>query len=158
MTLTVVDRMVGAMQADPAPIVFAYDGSDQAKAAIACAGRELTKDRPAIVLTVWEPFEAVPFAGIGMGGGVELDSEMEVEAGRTAEEGRALAESAGFRASALAERGVPTWRRIVEVCDELEAALIITGSRGRSGVKAVLLGSVTEAVSRHCQRPVLVVH
>ena len=38
------------------PVVFAYDGSDLAKAAIAEAGRQLRPSRPALVLTVWQPY------------------------------------------------------------------------------------------------------
>jgi hypothetical protein len=35
------------------PVLFAYDGSDQAKAAIREAGQQLSPGRKAIVLTVW---------------------------------------------------------------------------------------------------------
>ena len=39
------------------PVVFAYDGSDLAKAAIAEAGRQLRPSRQALVLTVWQPYD-----------------------------------------------------------------------------------------------------
>jgi hypothetical protein len=38
------------------PVLFAYDGSDLAKAAIAEAGHQLTRRREALVLTVWRTF------------------------------------------------------------------------------------------------------
>ena len=146
------------MSSDQAPLVFAYDGSDQAKAAIAYAGNELPKDRPAVILTVWGPLSAVPFGGIAVMSGPDLDPAIEQEAQRTAEEGKALLEAAGFGASARVERGVPIWQRIVEVCDELGATMVVLGSHGHSGLQAVLLGSVATAVSQHTSLPVLIVH
>ena len=46
------------------PILFAYDGSDQAKAAIREAANQLASGRKGIVLTVWQPFSTLPFAGV----------------------------------------------------------------------------------------------
>jgi nucleotide-binding universal stress UspA family protein len=140
------------------PIVFAYDGSDQAKEAIAFAGDELPKDRPAVVLTVWGPLSAIPFGGVAVMSGADLDPAIEQEAQRTAEEGRSLLEAAGFETSVRVERAVPIWQRIVEVCDEVEAAMVVLGSHGHSGLQAVLLGSVATAVSQHTSLPVLIVH
>ena len=45
------------------PIVVAYDGSPAARAAIALAAAHLQKDRKAIVLSVYQPLESVPFIG-----------------------------------------------------------------------------------------------
>jgi len=146
------------VNSDQGPIVFAYDGSDQAKAAIAFAGDELPKGRPAVVATVWGPLSAIPFGGVAVMSGADLDRAIEQEAQRTAEEGRALLEAAGFEASVRVERGVPIWQRIVEMCDELDAAMVVLGSHGHSGLQAVLLGSVATAVSQHTSLPVLIVH
>src|SRR5687768_7598265 len=104
------------MTSDQGPIVFAYDGSDQAKAAISYAREVLPTQRPAVALTVWGPLSAIPFGGIAVMSGAELDPAIEEEARRTAEEGRALLEAAGFEASTRVETGVPIWKRIVEVC------------------------------------------
>ena len=46
---------------------------------------------------------------------------------------------------------------IVELGEELEAGLIVMGSRGRGGVDRALTGSVSDAVVRHAHGPVLVV-
>jgi nucleotide-binding universal stress UspA family protein len=46
---------------------------------------------------------------------------------------------------------------IVEVADELNADVITMGTEGRSGVRRLLLGSVTEGVLRQSRRPVLTV-
>ena len=47
---------------------------------------------------------------------------------------------------------------ICRIGEELSADVIIVGSHGRTGLKRVLLGSVSEHVVRHAPCPVLVVH
>jgi nucleotide-binding universal stress UspA family protein len=46
---------------------------------------------------------------------------------------------------------------IVEMAEELEAGLIVMGSRGLGGVRRALLGSISDSVVRHAHCPVLVV-
>lgn len=46
---------------------------------------------------------------------------------------------------------------IVELGEEMEAGLIVTGSRGLGGVRRALMGSVSDSVVRHAHCPVLVV-
>ena len=40
---------------------------------------------------------------------------------------------------------------------EVDAAMIVTGTRGRSRTVAAVLGSTAEGILRHAHRPVLVV-
>jgi nucleotide-binding universal stress UspA family protein len=47
--------------------------------------------------------------------------------------------------------------KIVKLSEELEAGLIVVGSRGLSGMRRALLGSVSDSVVRHAHCPVLVV-
>jgi hypothetical protein len=47
---------------DERPVLFAYDGSAHAKAAIAEAARQLGPGRLAVALTVWAPLAALDFA------------------------------------------------------------------------------------------------
>ena len=49
-----------------------------------------------------------------------------------------------------------TWGAIVEVADELDASLVVCGTRGLSGVRGLVLGSVSSTVLHHARRPVLV--
>src|SRR5215207_11741130 len=96
------------------PILFAYDGSRHAKAAIREAGRQLRNGRPAIVLTVWRPVAALPLATAAGLSSVGREDSIEHEALCLAEEGAELARSIGFDAEPLAEEGDPVWRRIID--------------------------------------------
>jgi nucleotide-binding universal stress UspA family protein len=51
----------------------------------------------------------------------------------------------------------PTWEGIVDVADELDAAVIVIGSRGLSGLKEILDGSLSHQLAEHAGRPVLIV-
>jgi nucleotide-binding universal stress UspA family protein len=140
------------------PILFAYDGSDQAKAAIEQAGRQLTNGRPALVLTVWQPFGSMALVGAPGVAPVGLDDDIEHDAQRVAEEGAELARRAGFDAEPAAERGDAIWKQIVDAADERDASIIVMGSHGRTGIPRVVLGSVASATSNHTDRPVMIVH
>ena len=52
--------------------------------------------------------------------------------------------------------GVPA-AEIVGLGEEIDAGLIVVGSRGLGGVRRALMGSVSEAVTRHAHCAVLVV-
>lgn len=52
--------------------------------------------------------------------------------------------------------GLPA-RRITEVAEEANARLVVVGSRGRSGLDAILLGSVAERVVQISRCPVVIV-
>jgi nucleotide-binding universal stress UspA family protein len=139
-------------------VLIAYDGSEHAKEAIARAGRELRTGRPAVVLTVWNPLESMPFAGVGaVTFSTEVDEGFVKQAEETAQEGAELAVKAGFDATTRVERtGGPLWRSIVNVADELEPGVVVMGSHGRSGVGLALMGSVATGVAHHVKRPVLI--
>jgi nucleotide-binding universal stress UspA family protein len=140
------------------PVLFAYDGSDLAKAAIREAGRQLRPGRDALVLTVWQTFNV----GFLPAGELDIDAaqahEVRDAAERTAAEGASLAESAGFKARSAATETAPAWKGIVAQSDEHDASLIVLGSHGRTGLGSVLIGSVAEAVAAHSHRSVLITH
>jgi nucleotide-binding universal stress UspA family protein len=46
---------------------------------------------------------------------------------------------------------------IVELADEVQAGLIVIGSRGQGGIRRALMGSVSDSVVRHAHTPVLTV-
>jgi len=139
-----------------APILICYDGSEGAKHAIdAAAG--LLDGHPAVVLAVGPPLTAEEsYAALGtlVPSFQELNEEQALE---RAKEGAELAASAGFAAEARAEVAAPTWEGVIHVADEIDAAAIVIGSRGLTGVKEALSGSVSHAVAEHAGRPVLIV-
>jgi nucleotide-binding universal stress UspA family protein len=143
--------------ATPRAVLFAYDGSDHAMSAIAQAGR-LLGSRQALVLTVWQPLGTVPFFG-----GVAMPSVARkvvdaaaADAQKVAAEGVELASAAGFEAEAIVDEGSPVWSRIIEVANARDAAVVVLGSHGRSGVGYAAMGSVATSVAHHIARPVLI--
>ena len=144
-------------------VLIAYDGSDHARRAVERAGAVLRPGR-AVVICVWAPLrEAAPAATLGASAGLvlagarELDEAARERAERLAGEGAELARTAGLEAEPRAvEGGASPWHAIVRCADELDASVIVTGSRGRSGVAAALLGSTAQGVLHHAGRPVLV--
>ena len=140
------------------PVLFAYDGSELAGHAITEAGRQLRAGRDAVVLTIWEPFNVgfLPVDGVGFdAAGAD---EVRAAAEKTAAHGASLAAAAGFRAETMTAEGAPTWRGIIDAAESRDAALIVLGSHGRSGVTSLMIGSVASAVTAHSPRSVLVVH
>lgn len=150
------------MSAD-GPLLIAYDGSDGARTALAYAG-ELISGGDAVVLSVWEPMllqaSAVALSGMFVDpGAVEQDYEAVESATRTlATEGAEQARKAGFTAKARWQPGAgPIADTVIDVAAEIDARLIVTGSRGLGGIKSLLLGSVSERIVRQAKRPVLIV-
>jgi nucleotide-binding universal stress UspA family protein len=143
---------------DNGTVLFAYDGSDQAKAAIREAARQMGAGRDAVVLSVWQPLAALPFSGAARVVPPDLEADFANEAADVAREGAGLARSVGFHATPLTESGEPVWRTIVDAADAHDASVVVLGSHGRTGIGLVLMGSVAAAVARHTQRPVLIVH
>jgi nucleotide-binding universal stress UspA family protein len=145
-------------------LLVAYDGSDDARNAIAVAARLMHGAR-CTVLTAWQPFLDVvtrASGGFGIVGEVddteEIDRRSEQAAQHTAEEGAALANDAGRDATArAAPRSGNAASVLLAEAQELQASLIVMGSRGLSGVRSLVLGSVSHAVLNHSDRPVLIV-
>ncbi|WP_067796859.1 universal stress protein [Actinomadura formosensis] len=145
-------------------ILIAFDGSDDARSAVEYAARHL-RPEPTVIMTVWEPLltqitwaplaTATPVTAEAPGDKYEEEKQAEQLAGRGAE----IALAAGStEVTTRAERGGgPVWAAIVDVADELNASLVVTGSRGLAGARSVILGSVSTRVLHHAHRPVLVV-
>lgn len=144
-------------------VLISYDGSADAKAAIEQAGRVFKAD-PAVVLTVWEPFSQLiartptGFGAAGITDYERIDQESRESARDTAEQGAKLAREAGLDASAATRaRDGTIARSILEEAHRIDADVIVLGSRGLTGVKSLLIGSVSHAVVQSADRAVLVV-
>jgi nucleotide-binding universal stress UspA family protein len=145
------------MSPDEKPVVFAYDGSDQAKHAIEQAGVELRTPRKAVVVAAFEPLGAIPFwSGSRAIVPDELLESVREEAAKTAEEGAELARAAGFDATSKTEAGDRTWQAILDAAKEIDAGMIVLGSHGRGTVGSAVLGSVATAVAQHAHLPVMI--
>ncbi|HEX3617429.1 MAG TPA: universal stress protein [Solirubrobacteraceae bacterium] len=142
-------------------ILIAYDGSDDAKAAIEQSSK-LFPGEQAAVLTVWQRFIDTM---VRTGGGINLavdydqvDEETEKGARAKADEGAALARESGLDAvarSAVVE--TTTADAILAEAAAVEASAVVCGSRGYTGVKSLLLGSTSHHVLQHADLPVVVV-
>lgn len=66
------------------------------------------------------------------------------------------AEASGVKADAIVREG-EIYRVITDIAKEQKADIIVTGSHGRTGLKRLLMGSVTEKIIGHTPCPVLVV-
>jgi nucleotide-binding universal stress UspA family protein len=90
---------------------------------------------------------------------MEVDEAMDKRAHTTAEEGAELARQFGLEPEIVV---VPDEGNVadtlVDLANERGAEAIVVGSRGLGGLRARLLGSVSEKVTRHAAIPVLVVH
>lgn len=141
-----------------APILICYDGSDGAQRAIDAAAA-LFGRRRAVVLDVG-PFltEAESVAVIGpVTPGAAFEEVNEDSARERATAGAEQARKAGFDAEPRADLGAPTWEDIVDVAEEIDAAVIVLGSRGLRGARELFKGSVSHEVAEHAGRPVLIV-
>jgi nucleotide-binding universal stress UspA family protein len=145
-------------------VLIAYDGSDNAKAAIERAGAVLQHGH-AVVATAWTSFEdAAPAALLALPGDMvregtqTLDEANREEAEELAAEGAELARAAGFDAEPRGVRSKgPFFAALIHLAEELDAQAIVAGSRGRSALRAAVLGSVSTGLLHHTRRPVMIV-
>jgi nucleotide-binding universal stress UspA family protein len=139
-------------------ILFGYDGSDEARHAIETAAR-LLSDRTAVVVDIAEvlydpeyeaavpPDPDVPFLR-------HLDHDAALE---RAEAGADFARQCGFEATSRGLLAAPIWQGVLDVADEVDASVIVVGSRGLTGVRRFLEGSTSHGLAEHSRRPVLIV-
>lgn len=145
-------------------ILIGYDGSPDAKAAVQRAA-QLLRGHTVTVLTVWEPlyevFARMP-SGFGIGPGMidfgEADKASRERAERIVAEGVKLARAAGLDAQPrTCSQKTTTADAILSEAEAVGADAIVMGSRGLTGLKSLLLGSVSHAVIQHADRAVIVV-
>jgi nucleotide-binding universal stress UspA family protein len=141
-----------------APILICYDGSDGAQRAIEVAAG-LLGSRRAVVLAVGPPLTETESLAVlsPVTPAAAFEELNEDDARRRADDGAERARRVGFEAEARAELAAPTWEGITDAADELDAAVIVTGSRGLRGAGELFKGSVSHDVAEHAGRPVLIV-
>jgi len=150
-------------------VLIAFDGSDQAKAAIRYAARLLSTHK-AYIITAWEPIHRQAARAAGVGGlatggqGVNEDPSdystdpAYIDATEISHAGVALAAELGFETEPyLVESSTAVWSAIVEASQELDVDLIVAGTRALSGWQSLLHSSVADNLVKHAGVPVLVV-
>jgi nucleotide-binding universal stress UspA family protein len=148
---------------DAARVVLGYDGSEQAKRAIERLarmtprrrrdGRDGVEARRAAARRA-----AVTGPPAGSDPVRELDERAEADAESVAANGVEFAQGVGLQATAQSRRGEHSeWATILQVAEDRAANVVVVGSRGRSALRSVLMGSVSNGVLHHSNRPVLIV-
>ncbi|MBU7575491.1 MAG: universal stress protein [Hydrogenophaga sp.] len=140
-------------------ILVPTDGSTLAAQATTVAlGLAKSLNAQIIGVNVIDPF---PYIGIGDASAVGLQAyltEAKSAAGQALDAVRQACEAQGvvFAAGDTIERNV-VYEGIIETAEAEGCDLIVMGSHGRQGVKALILGSVAQKVLTHAKVPVLIV-
>jgi nucleotide-binding universal stress UspA family protein len=144
------------------PVLVCYDGSEAAQAAIDVVA-SLLASHVAVVACYWQPFAAsdrrlaVEMLELVQKAKV-INERQEALALTTAEEGAERAASAGLDAHGVAIRiDSPIDEAILTHAEELDAAVIVLGARGRTKFRSLILGNVANEVVQRATRPVIVV-
>jgi nucleotide-binding universal stress UspA family protein len=148
------------------PVVLAYDGSDDAREAIAVTARLLER-RSAVVVHVWESPAQHTLSGGALSArrlgeireiSSDLDTMLASVAASTVEDGAALARGAGLQATGEAlESSAGIWRTVSSAAAERKAALLVVGARGRGRAASALIASVSAGLVYNVGMPTLVV-
>jgi nucleotide-binding universal stress UspA family protein len=146
--------------------MIAYDGTDNAKRAVEYGARFLSAEK-AVIVTAWEPMARRAARISGLSGVMQpewaADEETHqdvalIEAKALNQEGVELAKAEGLNAEgSCAEVTTTIWNTLIEAASAINADLIVTGTRGNTGMKALMQSSVADHVLKHGHRPVLVV-
>jgi nucleotide-binding universal stress UspA family protein len=153
----------------PTRILLATDGSGEAKLATGTAvdlARMSDSELHVVYVLDAAPSPALLYPEATDPEGVEIpDQVLQQDLERRAEQrGREIldaeAESVRSAGGAVAQTHLAMGdapREIVHLAEDLDAGLIVMGSRGRGGIRRALMGSVSDAVVRHAHCPVLIV-
>jgi len=146
------------MSTSSGPILICYDGSADADRAIDAAAA-LFAPRRAVVLDV-APAMALGESLVLTSAIVPRNAFEDLkrdDALRRARAGAERARRVGFDAEPRAVVAATPWEGIADAADEIDAAVIVIGSRGLGGLAEAVRGSVSHDVAAHARRPVLVV-
>ncbi len=139
-------------------MLIAYDGSPEARRALEYAAK-LLKPRKVEILTAWEPLHRQAARAMTLTTfGTESEDPAYIAGRDTCREGVELAESLGLIARAhMVESATAIWSAIVDAAVELRPDVIVTGTRGITGLKSLWQSSTADNVLHHATVPVFVV-
>jgi len=132
-------------------ILLATDGSENTTQATKAAVDIATRSGSELHLThVWHDVHT-PHAHAFVRRGLRQQGREILD-----EEVKRIGEMGGTVTRAHLRQG-RTFEEVIKLGDELEAGLLVVGSRGHRGLRRMLVGSHSEDVVHHAHRPVLVV-
>lgn len=143
------------------PVLLCTDGSDLALDALRAGVDVVAGDGGWLVVTAKPMPDQTLVHGTGMAGGTmspdEFDDKVAADTAEAARVASATAEALGLddaEARVVVGDAGPALCRLAA---EVDARAIVIGSRGRSGLKRAVLGSVSDHVVRNAPCPVVVV-
>jgi nucleotide-binding universal stress UspA family protein len=140
-----------------AKILYPTDFSNVSKKALAYLKR--LKDAGAkeiVILHVIDERKIEAIVLYGRGNSCVFIDNMEQEARREVTAIEKELRDNGFEVKARIETGIPL-REILRVEEQEKVSLIVIGSHGKTNIKEMLIGSVSEKVVRRAKGPVLLI-
>ena len=126
-------------------IVVAYDGSDYAKRAVLFMLKLIKKEDEINLVTVIKKETSGEQVTI-------RDREDAIE-----KQKEIIKELTGYKVNSIILEGSDVADTIIDYCSKINCDLIVTGSRGLTGLKKTVLGSVSSSLVSKAKVPVLVV-
>jgi nucleotide-binding universal stress UspA family protein len=139
----------------PTKILLATDGSGDAQLATRTASSLAAITGSELHVAQVGPTTLIPYDPSMPEGTEPARAEREAEKSLNEQVERIEAAGASVAQSHLRMGGAA--EEIVSLGEEIEAGLIVVGSRGRGSLRRALMGSVSDSVVRHAHCPVLVV-
>jgi nucleotide-binding universal stress UspA family protein len=149
----------------PTKVVLAIDGSEEASRAAEAAVELCEKTGSELhVVHVGEDFYLTAVTDLDMVAQIRVAQEYAESEANFEQIAREVldaevekVEAAGGTVAQAHLRVGRADAEIIDLAEEIEAGLVVLGSRGLGGVKRALMGSVSYSVVRHAHCPVLVV-
>ena len=143
----------------PTTVLLATDGSKDAELATTTALdlANSTSSELHIVLVQEPVYAYVDPSGYPFFTDAELEHELEQQARMRLDAEVEKRRSAGGAVAEAHLRVGTAAAEIVDLAEDIEAGLIVMGSRGLGRIRRALMGSVSDSVVRHALCPVLVV-
>ena len=141
-------------------IIVAFDGSNDSVKAVRMACMLSAKFGSELVVVHVYSAPVIPYSGVA-GMPIANYPDLERMAGEGARKtllmGVRIAEDAGVKTNGELLEAASTVQALVEFSASEKADLLVVGTRGMTGFKKLLLGSVSSGVVSHAACPVLVV-
>jgi nucleotide-binding universal stress UspA family protein len=132
-------------------IMFAYDGSEQARRALRYAGRLAAADEVSVISVAPALIEAPKTAEY-----TDPTSDLSLHRQELEEARVIVAEAGGVEPEVISAVGNPA-AEIITAAEARGVELIVVGQRGQHKIERFLMGSVCDRVVRHAPCDVLVV-